>query len=81
MKLTNNGTGADHLTAISSPFAQRPEIHRSVVADGVASMRPVDGLSIEGCATVDFEAEKHPLTTLTAITTKRAGMPTGESGR
>ena len=58
MKLTNNGTEADRLTAISSPFAQRAEIHRSVVTHGVATMRPVEGLLIEGSATVDFEAEK-----------------------
>ena len=48
MKLTNNGTEADRLTAISSPFAQRAEIHRSVVTDGVASMRPAEGLSVMG---------------------------------
>jgi len=58
MKLTNTGTEIDRLTAISSPIAERAEIHRSVVADGVASMRPVDGLAVEPGATVDFGAEK-----------------------
>ena len=57
VKLTNTGTEVDRLTAISSPIAERAEVHRSVVADGVASMRPVDGLAIEPGATVDFEAE------------------------
>ncbi|MFU0505251.1 copper chaperone PCu(A)C [Pseudaminobacter sp. NGMCC 1.201702] len=37
---------------------KRAEIHRSVVENGVASMRPVDGLALEPDATVDFESEK-----------------------
>lgn len=58
VKLTNTGTEGDRLTAISSPIAERAEIHRSVVADGVVSMRPVDGLAVEPGATVDFGVEK-----------------------
>ncbi|WP_188252843.1 copper chaperone PCu(A)C [Pseudaminobacter soli (ex Zhang et al. 2022)] len=58
MKLTNTGTEVDRLTAISSPAAERADIHRSIVENGVASMRPVEALAIEPGATVDFEAEK-----------------------
>lgn len=58
MKLTNMGAEVDRLTAISSPIAERAEIHRSLVTDGVASMRPVEALTVEPGATVDFEAEK-----------------------
>lgn len=58
VKLTNTGVESDRLTAVSSPFAGRAEIHRSVVENGVASMRPVDGLTVEPGATLDFEAEK-----------------------
>jgi copper(I)-binding protein len=58
LTLTNTGTEGDRLTAISSPIAERSEIHRSVVAAGVASMRPIDGLAVEPGATVNFEAER-----------------------
>ena len=58
VELTNTGTEADRLTAISSPLAERAEIHRSIVENNVASMRPVDGLTIEPGATLDFETEK-----------------------
>ncbi|MGN6306202.1 MAG: copper chaperone PCu(A)C [Mesorhizobium sp.] len=58
MKLINSGTETDRLVEVTSPIAERTEIHRSVVKDGVASMRPVEGLAVEPGATVDFEAEK-----------------------
>ena len=58
VKLTNTGTESDRLTAISSPIAERAEIHRSIVENGVASMRPVEGLAVEPGMTVDFESEK-----------------------
>ncbi|SMH26137.1 copper chaperone PCu(A)C [Mesorhizobium australicum] len=58
MKLVNTGTETDRLIEVTSPIAERAEIHRSVVENGVASMRPVEGLAVEPGATVDFEAEK-----------------------
>jgi copper(I)-binding protein len=58
MILQNGGPDTDRLVQVMSPIAARAEIHRSVVEDGVASMRPVDGLALEPGATVDFEAEK-----------------------
>lgn len=57
VKLTNAGSEPDRLIAITSPIASRVEIHRSVVEHGVASMRPVGGVTIEPGATVSFEAE------------------------
>lgn len=58
MILKNAGSDTDRLVQVTSPSAERAEVHRSVVESGVASMRPVDGLALEPGATVDFEAEK-----------------------
>ena len=58
MILKNGGPDSDRLMQVTSPIAARAEIHRSVVENGVASMRPVAGLALEPGATVDFEAEK-----------------------
>jgi len=58
MKLINSGTETDRLIEVTSPIAERAEIHRSIIENGVASMRPVEGLAIAPGATVDFEAEK-----------------------
>ena len=58
MTLTNSGAEADRLVEISSPLSERAEIHRSTIEDGVASMRPLDGLPLEPGRTVDFAAEK-----------------------
>lgn len=58
VKLTNAGSEPDRLIAITSPIANRAEIHRSVIENGVASMRPLDGVVIESGATVSFEAER-----------------------
>lgn len=58
VKLTNTGKEADRLVQVTSPISERAEIHRSIVEDGVASMRPANDLSIEPGATVDFQADK-----------------------
>lgn len=43
LKITNTGSEPDRLLGGSSPVAARLELHRSTVADGIASMRPVEG--------------------------------------
>lgn len=58
MTLKNGGPDTDRLMQVTSPIAERAEIHRSVVENGVATMRPVDGLALEPDAAVDFQAEK-----------------------
>jgi copper(I)-binding protein len=59
VKLTNGGTETDRLVEVTSPIAKSAEIHRSLVQDGVAMMRPLpEGVTIEPGATVDFEAER-----------------------
>jgi len=56
--LTNTGSQSDRLISVTSPIASRAEIHRSVVENGVASMRPLEGVTVEPGDTVDFEAER-----------------------
>lgn len=43
LKIENKGPDADRLVSIKSEIAARAELHESVVKDGVASMRPLDG--------------------------------------
>ncbi len=58
MKLHNLATEADRLIEVTSPIAERAEIHRSIVENGIVSMRPVERLVVEPKSTVDFEMEK-----------------------
>jgi periplasmic copper chaperone A len=43
MRITNTGTGPDRLVGGSTVVAERFEVHRSTVADGIARMEPVAG--------------------------------------
>ena len=45
--LRNNGAVADRLVKVSSPLAERAEIHETKVENGMATMRPVDGVEIK----------------------------------
>ncbi len=53
--LTNTGTKADRLTAISSSIAGRAEIHESRRVDGMMQMRPVSFIECPPGATVKIE--------------------------
>lgn len=43
MEIENNGTAADQLVGIKSPAADNVSIHQTVTANGVSTMREVDG--------------------------------------
>lgn len=58
VKLTNTGSEPDRLISVTSPIADRAEIHRSVIENGVVSMRPLEGVTVEPGDTVDFEVER-----------------------
>ncbi|MBE7184669.1 MAG: copper chaperone PCu(A)C [Methylobacterium mesophilicum] len=59
MKLMNMGRASDRLLSVSSPVAERAELHRFVSQDGATRMRPVSGgLPVASGATVDFEADR-----------------------
>lgn len=56
LTLINEGQTPDRLVSISSPLAERVEIHESRVVDGVARMRPLpDGLSIPAGTTAELK--------------------------
>lgn len=47
VSFTNHGTEDDRLIGIESPAAEKVELHRSVVTDGVARMQPLtDGIEV-----------------------------------
>ncbi len=43
VEISNNGTETDRLIAVSSNVAAKAELHEMAVADGVMTMRPVEG--------------------------------------
>lgn len=47
LEIRNGGASADRLVSVSSPVAERSEIHEMAVTDGVMTMRPLpDGLEV-----------------------------------
>lgn len=54
--LQNHSAGTLELVAVSSPAYQSVEIHESLLADGVASMRRLPSLAIKAHENVQFES-------------------------
>lgn len=52
LTITNTGSEADTLIAVSSPLAARNEIHIMETKDGVMTMHPVEGIEIPAGGTV-----------------------------
>ena len=47
MTITNRGSAPDRLVSLSMPVAERVEVHRTTIEDGMARMRPLtEGLVI-----------------------------------
>jgi copper(I)-binding protein len=55
--IENRGRSADTLLAVSSPVADSAELHRSIIEDGMARMRPAGEIVIAPGATVKAEPE------------------------
>jgi periplasmic copper chaperone A len=53
--ITNQGGSADRLVAVSSPVADKVELHESHSAGGVMQMRAVSGVDCPAGATVQIE--------------------------
>jgi copper(I)-binding protein len=54
----NNGDADDRVVGIESPAAEKVELHRSVITDGIARMQPmVDGLVVPAGSNVWVGAE------------------------
>ncbi|MGH0038411.1 MAG: copper chaperone PCu(A)C [Myxococcota bacterium] len=54
MTLHNPGTEALRVVGVHSPAAERTELHRSVVEDGVARMRPVEAIEVPAGGSVEL---------------------------
>jgi len=50
--IVNSGSQADRLLTVTSPIAERIEVHESTIVDGVARMRPVSDMVIAPGQTV-----------------------------
>lgn len=46
MEIENDAKAADRLVSVSSPAAERVELHNVVTENGVAQMRQVDGVAV-----------------------------------
>ena len=55
--IENRGKSPDKLLGATSTVAEGVELHRSEVADGMATMRPVESVEIAAGATVNIEPE------------------------
>ena len=55
MNISNGGTAAVQVIAVSSPGFESAELHRTVVEDGIARMEPVGQLEIAAGASVSLE--------------------------
>jgi uncharacterized protein YcnI/copper(I)-binding protein len=56
LKITNNGTNADHLLSVVSDGADHVEIHEMSMSNGIMQMRPLaNGLEIKPSETVELK--------------------------
>lgn len=55
MTLRNNGEIADRLIKITSPIAEKAEIHETKIENGMAMMRPVAGIELKRRAAVQLK--------------------------
>lgn len=53
--ITNGNAAADALLSIASPLAARVELHRTVMEDGMARMRPAGAIEIPAGASIKAE--------------------------
>jgi copper(I)-binding protein len=62
MSITNRGTETDRLTGVSTPAADRAEVHQMLMENGVMTMRPVEGgLEIKPGETVTLKPQSFHL--------------------
>jgi copper(I)-binding protein len=62
MTITNRGTEADRLTGVSTPAADRAEVHQMLMDNGVMTMRPLaGGLEVKPGETVTLKPQSFHL--------------------
>ncbi|HLJ21372.1 MAG TPA: copper chaperone PCu(A)C [Stellaceae bacterium] len=57
--LRNRGTAGDRLVAVSTPAAERAEIHEDVTDNGIMSMKPVPELSLPASTSTAIEPGRY----------------------
>jgi len=55
LRIENHGADGDKLVAAATPIADRVMLHTHVVENGVAQMRPVDGIDVAAGATAELK--------------------------
>ncbi|HEY5607027.1 MAG TPA: copper chaperone PCu(A)C [Alphaproteobacteria bacterium] len=55
LTLHNGGSESDRLVAVSTPMAQRAELHSSVEQDNVARMQKIDGIELSPGGSVPLQ--------------------------
>jgi len=55
MTLTNRGQATDRLLSLSTPIADRAELHEEMMSGGVMSMKPVTDLTLRPGASVQID--------------------------
>jgi copper(I)-binding protein len=59
LMLSNRGAAGDRLVGVSTPAAERAEVHEDITADGVMSMKPVPELALPAGASTAIEPGRY----------------------
>lgn len=59
LMLSNHGTASDRLVGVSTPVAERAEVHEDVTTNGVMSMAPVPALALPAGASTAIEPGRY----------------------
>jgi periplasmic copper chaperone A len=57
--LANRSAAVDHLVGVSTPAAERAEVHEDVTANGVMSMKPVPDLALPAGTSIAIEPGRY----------------------
>jgi copper(I)-binding protein len=74
LTITNTGTVPDRLIAVSSPDAAMGMLHQMSVANGIASMHPINGIDIPAGKTVSLDPNGFHLMLVTLTETLKTGQ-------
>jgi copper(I)-binding protein len=73
LMLSNRGSAGDHLVGVSTPVAERAEVHEDVTENGVMSMKPALDLPLPPEATTPIEPGRYHIMLMGMKTPLSAG--------
>ncbi len=73
LMLSNHGSASDRLIGVSTPVAERAEVHEDVTANGVMSMKPVPELALPAGASTAIEPGRYHIMLMGMKKTLAAG--------